>query len=107
MKKSTITDLPKDILAIIPAGESIPEIKEILDEARAGEYHDFKNQKYVCGKMAVIEKLKDKRLASIRKAVMDGVYDEEPDEEDDKLMREEWLEDGGSEEMFDKLFKKK
>lgn len=107
MRKSTIIDLPKDILAVIPDGESIPEIKEILDEARAGEYHDFKNEKYICGKMAVVSKLTDKRLSAIKKDVMDGVYDEEPDAEDDAKMKAEWLEDGGTEEMFDKLFKQK
>ena len=38
---------------------------------------------------------------------MDGVYDEEPDAEDDTKMKADWLEDGGTEEMFDKLFKQK
>lgn len=60
---------------------------EIIQEAKDGEYHDFKNDKYVCGKVALCEKLfKFPKLEDIRKQVVEGDYDESPDDEDKRQM---------------------
>lgn len=79
ISKSTITDLPNDILALVPEALSIPKLAVIIAEARAGEYHDFKNDKYVAPKVALCNLLiesKEARLTVIREAVVAGVYDE-------------------------------
>ena len=99
MKKSTITDLPKDIESVIPgmeffSGERKRLVQQIIDEARAGEFHDFKNKKYTCGKVQVVEMLtacKEPKLNPIIKAVIDGVYDESPDAEDKAMMKKDWI----------------
>ena len=88
MKKSTITDLPKEIEVLIPEAERTILINQILTEARAGEFHDFKSNKYAAGKHQVVLMMRntnDARLISIIQAVMNGDYDESPDD-NDKIM---------------------
>jgi hypothetical protein len=63
----------------------------MIQEAQAGEYHDYKNNKYACGKMASADYLaqiskihpdcKDQAL-KIRSDIVSGVYDEKADDED-------------------------
>ncbi len=109
MRKSTITDLPNDIKKAFPVYESNPMVMEILAEAEAGEYHDFKNKKYICGKAAVCERLfatEIPALQEIRAAVMSGEYDESPDAEDKALLKKEWIAEGGTEASYEALFGK-
>lgn len=82
MSKSTMIELVEEL-------EKLPQndaIKEIIQEAKAGEFHDFKNKKYICGKLTLIEKLNELGLHKIRKDVIDGIYDEEPDDADRALV---------------------
>ncbi len=105
-KKSTITDLPTEIEALIPANERTTLIHQILYEAREGEFHDFKNEKYICGKVQVAQMLHetgDIRLEPIRMAIINGEYDESPDDTDLQQMKSDWLIDGGTGDLFDKL----
>ena len=67
-----------------------PWLEQMIAEAKAGEYHDYKNQKYACGKVAVVDHLR--RLAipeaeALAKRVMEGEFDEEADEEDKEYLR--------------------
>lgn len=63
---------------------------EMIAEAKAGEYHDYKNKKYICGKLEIVNKLSNfPELNHIRQAIMDGDYDESPDEEDKAMLRKE------------------
>lgn len=76
--------LPQELEALNKEGK----YDEIIAEAKAGEYHDYKNNKYPCGKVAVVGKLSQfPELNHIRQAIMDGEYDESPDEEDKARMR--------------------
>lgn len=80
--KSTTLDLPIDIMTLVPEWESIPLIKQIVQEAKAGEFHDFKNDKYVAPKVALANLLfetKEPRLVIIRESVVAGIYDEQFD----------------------------
>lgn len=52
------------------------DLKEIIDEALAGEFHDFHNNKYPAPKMALVEKLRDKGLEDLAQQVINGEYDE-------------------------------
>jgi hypothetical protein len=74
-------------------------IKAIIAEAKAGEYHDYKNKKYVCGKVAANDLLQvaakqhgdektKKLLLDLAERIRNGVFDEEADEEDKAAMRE-------------------
>ena len=61
----------------------------VIAEARAGEYHDFKNEKYPCGKIAVNEyltRLGTPGALALAARVRDGEYDEPPDEVDKAAM---------------------
>lgn len=110
MKKSTITDLPKDIKQAVPNYKDNQAVMEIIRQAQAGEFHDFKNTTHVCGKMAVAQMLLDAKepaLLPIRQAVINGDYDESPDDEDKAKMKKEWLQDGGTEEGYNLLFGEK
>ncbi len=107
MKKSTIEHLPKEIEALIPESERTPLIKQIIEEALIGEFHDYKNDKYVCGKIAVVslmQETKDPRLKSLIEGVMNGDYDETADENDIMNMRKDWKDSGADLKLFDKLF---
>ncbi len=55
----------------------------------------------------MLHEAKEPLLLPIRQAVIDGFYDESPDEADKAKMKAEWLEDGGTLELFEQLFEKK
>lgn len=85
-KKSTIIELVQELAERNSEGK----YDEMIFEAQSGEYHDFKNNKYVCGKVELVNKLADfPELSDIRDAVIAGSYDESPDEEDKRKLREE------------------
>jgi len=96
MKKSTNKELVEELTALNVNGKYDHIIKEAMD----GEYHDFKNEKYVCGKVQLVNELSlFPELSSIRAAVIDGKYDESPDEEDKKKMRQEIIENTSPEKV--------
>jgi len=88
-----VTELEK-VKAIVPC----EEIDYMITEARAGEYHDFKNKKYPCGKMAFVSIVDafSKRnpdllshLTPLGEAVKNGDYDETADDLDSMKMTNE------------------
>ena len=95
-RKSTMIELVSDL-------EALPErsvlIRQILDEARAGEFHDYKNKKYLCGKVELVHLLmraqRDEslsqttrtRLRKLAQAVKEGEFDEEADAEDQEMLQ--------------------
>lgn len=78
-----------------------PGMQVLMDEAISGEYHDYKNRKYACGKVAVVEKLRAEAslpktpraikdaLRAMAERVIAGVYDERADDIDKEKMRRE------------------
>lgn len=109
MEKSTIKDLSNDIRQAVPNFKENQVIMEIIRQAQAGEFHDFKNTTYACGKFALAQMLQEANeplLLKIRQSVIDGEYDESPDAEDKAQMKKDWLADGGTEESYKKLFGK-
>lgn len=107
MRKSTIKELPNDIKLAIPEWEQNDKLKKIIKEAEQGEFHDFKNKKYVCGKVqvhAMLFAIKDQRLNKIIHDVTHGEYDESPDAEYKAAMRKEWIQNGGTEESYNSMF---
>lgn len=65
------------------------EVACMIEEAKAGEYHDYKNKKYVCGKIAAVGKLKSLGHFDLAMRIANGEFDEQADEEDIKMMSEE------------------
>lgn len=79
MTKSTITDLPKDITDAFPDWEQNALIKQIVEEAKHGEFHDFQNDLYAFPKVQLAQMLYETNipeLSPIRQAVINGEYDE-------------------------------
>lgn len=107
-RKSTMVELPQDLEALRPLFKAThPQGDDVLNflirEARAGEFHDYKNEKYDCGKVAVCsfldqltQQCEDRGyqnlangLKGISSAVKNGDYDEEADQADIEKMRRE------------------
>lgn len=71
MSKDTRFELVEELRSLNRA-----DLQELIDEAMAGEFHDFKNNKYGMPKMTLVSKLKEKGLGSIAQQVVNGDYDE-------------------------------
>lgn len=72
--------------------EKLPKSDQInlmIKEAKAGEYHDYKNVKYICGKMESSQRLRRLGFNDLAKRIEQGEFDEEADEQDRKIMRDE------------------
>lgn len=52
------------------------DLDELIEEAKAGEFHDFLNNKYAAPKMTLVIKLTEKGLDDIAEQVKSGEYDE-------------------------------
>jgi len=90
MSKSTMVELVVELEARALLLDDPKAYDHLISEAKAGEYHDFKNNKHVCGKVALVVDLdKFPELSDIREAVKNGDYDESPDEEDKAMMRKD------------------
>lgn len=83
-RKSTMVELVRELELIQPRTSAV---EEMIAEAKAGEYHDYKNKKYVCGKVAVVGKLRAAGYHELAARVANGEFDEEADEEDLAEMR--------------------
>lgn len=82
MRKDTRIHLVEELLKL----PQIPEIKLMIEEAKAGEYHDYKNEKYVCGKMESATRLDKLGFHELAGRIKNGEFDEEADEEDKKMI---------------------
>lgn len=84
--------------------EKVPceEIEYMIKEAREGQYHDFKNKKYACGKMgfvAVADAFGKRNpnivshLEPLVEGIKNGDYDETADDLDQKRMSNDIMSD--------------
>ena len=85
MPKRTMVELVEELQKLPPS----PDIDVMIAEARAGEYHDYKNQKYPCGKLESSHRLRQLGYPDLAKRIEQGEFDEEPDEDDRKKMAED------------------
>lgn len=98
--KSTMVELVEEL-------EKLPqtdEIKFMIQEAKAGEYHDYKNQKYICGKLESYTRLSKLGYQELADRIKSGEFDEEADKEDKANLRKIALESGFNEKQAEKLF---
>jgi len=98
--KSTMVELVAELKAL----PKKPAIDFLIREAELGEFHDYKNNKYVCGKVALVGYLDQLGLSEISQRVKNGEYDEYPDEDDKKALKEAALAGGFNVAQCRKLF---
>lgn len=103
-RKSTMVELVKELLKRKPPTGLLNYYDETLREAKAGEYHDYKNVKYVCGKVAVVGRLRQLGFDDLAARVTNGEFDEEADDQDKAMLKRDALEGGFNEEQCRKLF---
>ena len=84
MTKSTMVELVEELKALPDS----TGIRFMIQEALAGEYHDYKNNKYLCGKMESSARLRDLGFPDLAERIEQGEFDEEADEDDRKKMVE-------------------
>lgn len=85
MRKSTMIELVEEL-------EKLPKSSDIdfmIVEAKAGEYHDFKNRKYICGKMESSQRLRRLGYIDLATRIEKGEFDEQADDIDKQSMRNE------------------
>lgn len=107
-RKSTMVELVEELEKLRPlflkTGPGADDVlNHIIADAKAGEFHDYKNQKYVCGKQAIVSMMAQlteqcvkrgfsdlaKALAKIGMDVKNGDYDEEADADDKAMMAQD------------------
>lgn len=84
VRKSTMVELVQELEKL----PQTPQILEMIAEAKAGEYHDYKNQKYVCGKVESSNRLMALGHKDLAMRIRDGEFDEEADASDVQMLRE-------------------
>lgn len=84
-RKSTMIELV-DELRKLPQTDNI---KFMIKEALTGEYHDYKNRKYNCGKIEAFTRLRELGHDELAARIASGEFDETMDAEDEAAMRED------------------
>lgn len=105
--KSTMVELVDELEKLLKTPQPqqiINGLNFMIAEAKAGEYHDYKNDKYVCGKVASSGYLRKMGFIELAKRIENGEFDEEADEQDKAYLRKVAIEGGFSEEQCKKLF---
>lgn len=107
-RKSTMVELVTELEALHALDGISPTVKTgleiMIEEAKAGEYHDYKNNKYDCGKFASSTMLRQLGFIPLAKRIEDGEFDEEADEADKAMLKRDALAGGFNEEQCKKLF---
>jgi hypothetical protein len=88
MKKKRLDTRVELVAELEKVQPRTPLLEKIIAEAKAGEFHDYKNNKYACGKIAANELLTEAGLPELAARIRNGDFDEEPDEQDKAELRE-------------------
>lgn len=99
--KSTMVELVEELRKLPKSAE----IDFMIQEALAGEYHDFKNEKYACGKVESATRLDALGFHDLANRIKQGEFDEQPDEADRAMLRQTLRENGMDTQGFRDLFK--
>lgn len=81
--KSTMVEFVEELRKLPQS----PLIEMMIKEALAGEFHDYKNKKYPCGKVQAVNYLISGGHTDLARRVVDGEFDETADAEDIEHMR--------------------
>lgn len=91
LRKDTRVELVAELRALsnslAPRDPARAGLGDMIVEAEAGEYHDFKNRKYVCGKVEASSRLRRLGFPELATRIEAGEFDEQPDTTDVLAMR--------------------
>lgn len=76
----------------------------LINLARRGEFHDYKNRRFAMPKVELLKRLKSAGYDDLVARVMAGEYDERPDAEDEAMLKREWISGGGTEASWKAIF---
>lgn len=102
-RKSTMVELVDEL-------RKLPQtlaIKFMIEEALVGEYDDYKNEKYTCGKYESatrLYKIGTPEARALSERIKEGEFDEEADAEDKAMLKRDALAGGFNEAQCQKLF---
>ena len=82
IRKSTMVELVEELKKLPKSYD----VEFMIKEALAGEYHDYKNDKYVCGKVEAASRLDRLGFHDLADRIKKGEFDEEPDAQDKKML---------------------
>lgn len=82
------------------------ERDKLINMARRGEFHDYKNKRFAMPKVELLKRLRSAGYADLAARVMAGEYDERADAEDEAKMKRDWLDNGGTEASWQAMFGK-
>lgn len=103
MKLKKSKDTRFDLVMELEKLPQTPEVKDMIREAKAGEFHDYKNRKYDCGKTEAVGRLMRIGHRDLAQRVASGEFDEQPDEQDKKMIRAHAKEMGMTDEQCQML----
>lgn len=69
-----------------PGATKVAHVREIIERARRGDFHDFKSENEDMPKVALVTLLRAASLPSLAHRVVGGEFDERADDEDCALM---------------------
>ena len=92
IRKSTMIELVEELRKL----PQTSHIEQMIEEALAGEFHDYKNVKYICGKVESSRRLRGLGHPELALRIEQGEFDEEADEEDKAMMLKDLEENGAS-----------
>lgn len=78
----------------------------LINLARRGEFHDYKNKRFAMPKVELIKRLTAAGYTDLVARVMAGEYDERPDAQDESKLKKDWIDGGGTEESWEAVFGK-
>lgn len=82
IRKSTMVELVEELRKLPKS----PEIDFMIEEALAGEYHDYKHEKYICGKLESSQRLRGLGYPQLARRIEQGEFDEPADFDDIQMM---------------------
>jgi len=108
-RKSTMIEFVSELKMLrnmTPTGDTtkLQALDDMISEALAGEYHDYKNRKYACGKVAASAKLRAMDHVALAQRIEAGEFDEEADDIDKANLKRDILQMGYTNKQAKEIF---
>lgn len=99
-------DTQTDLVAELRKKPQSDTRDKLINMARRGEFHDYKNKRFAAPKVELVKRLRTAGYDDLAQQVINGAYDEVADADDDAQMKQDWLANGGTEASWNTMFGK-